>query len=382
MKKLLALILVLALSVFMLSGCMAIKEEIVINADGSTAITAFAGYTEEGLEMIMSAMGAEDTAASVEQFKAEAQAIEYNGIKYYGKTEQKNYATVEEYNQAIEEETTDSYEKLEKHADGSFTYTITLTGDELKDELEGAGYDDAQTEEIIKEMYAAYEITFPQDVKQIAGTSDGITISGNKIIIDVVKIVKSIKDATTFIFTTSKASGFTDVLPEAWYYAAVTKMAQGGLVNGVGNNLFMPEVTLTYAQFCQIMARAKGIGTGEINNYWAGKAVEGCVNAGYIISRGEITPENYDVAIPREAAVAAMYLAKKDIITVTNTLTIADIPDGDKISPEYKEAVLAAYNTGITQGVDENRTFNPDKTLRRAEVCQLFFNLDWTTAAQ
>ncbi len=381
MKKLLALILVLAVSAFMFSGCIASKENFVINADGSIDVTTFAGYTEEGLAMLMAAMGVEDTETAVAQYKENVQMLENNGIKYYGESEEKHYATVEEYNEYTKENSVAYYEKIDKHQDGSFTYTITLTGEEVNNELEGAGYDETEAEELIKEIYAAYEITFPSEVKQIEGISEGVTISGNTVLLDIVKITESISKETTFTFTTSQnAGGFTDVLPGAWYYNAVTKMAQGGLVNGVGNGLFMPENTLTFAQFCQIMARAKGLAIGEANGYWAAKAVESCVNAGYILNRGDFTPANYDVAISREVAVSAMYLAKKDTLTAQNTLTIADIPDGDKISPEYKEAVLAAYNTGITQGVDENKTFNPSNTLRRAEVCQLFFNLNWTTA--
>ena len=34
----------------------------------------------------------------------------------------------------------------------------------------------------------------------------------------------------------------------------------------------------------------------------------------------------------------------------------------------------------ITKGVDEMGTFLPKKSLTRAEVCQLFYNLNWSSA--
>ena len=102
------------------------------------------------------------------------------------------------------------------------------------------------------------------------------------------------------------------------------------------------------------------------------------VKAGYIVDRGEITPENYNVAIPREAAVAAMYIARPSNVKIVKKLTAEDIPDYADIAPEYQENVLKAYTCAITTGVDANRTFLPKNSLKRGEVCQLFYNLNWT----
>jgi hypothetical protein len=119
--------------------------------------------------------------------------------------------------------------------------------------------------------------------------------------------------------------------------------------------------------------------TTSENGYWAYGSIKSCIQAGYIVDRGEITSANYDVAIPREAAVAAMYKGKQaELFLPTNTLTATDIPDYDKISDVYKNDILNAYKYGITAGMDANRTFNPQGQLTRAQVCQLFYNLDWT----
>lgn len=80
---------------------------------------------------------------------------------------------------------------------------------------------------------------------------------------------------------------FKDVLPEQWYYAAVEAMAARGLVNGMGNGVFAPNETITYAQFCNIAAKAANMASGEENGYWGYKAIQSCVNAGIIESRGD-----------------------------------------------------------------------------------------------
>ena len=55
------------------------------------------------------------------------------------------------------------------------------------------------------------------------------------------------------------------------------------------------------------------------------------------------------------------------------------IPDYDEISPVYKESIKEAYKYGITSGMDDAHTFAPKSLLTRAQICQLFYNLGWTT---
>ena len=78
-----------------------------------------------------------------------------------------------------------------------------------------------------------------------------------------------------------------------------------------------------------------------------------------------------------EAAVSAMYLASKSTIenSIFGEISLEDIPDNADISEEYKENVVNAYNFGITKGNDDKLTFNPQGSLTRAQVCQLFYNL-------
>lgn len=390
--KMLSLVLAMALCCSMLTGCMGAIAEVEVNADGSGTVALSAGMTKESLEM-MASMDESGEAFDLSEYTP----FVYNGVTYYGAVESAPFSSVEEFNEAMSdevmEESTNGVDSgsvtLSQNKDGSFNLTIVATpetGDttELKESAttEGSEVDPAMVEELLKDFAIVYKFKFPNDVKQIQGPTAGITITGNELVMDMMKLGE-IKETTTYLFTTSdeKISSpvFVDVQPNAWYYNAVMAMAEGGLVAGVGNNKFNPEGTLTYAQFCTILARAKMLDTTSENGYWAYGSIKSCIQAGYIVDRGEITSANYDVAIPREAAVAAMYKGKQaELFLPTNTLTATDIPDYDKISDVYKNDILNAYKYGITAGMDANRTFNPQGQLTRAQVCQLFYNLDWT----
>ena len=301
---------------------------------------------------------------------------------------------------------------IEKDSEGNFIFTISNAKETINAEAMLPTDSESQNEMTEEDMKAFLEqfaivlkFSFPYDVIQLSGPTDGITIENNLLTIEALKMSTDVNPDTVFKFKATKSAGsssvtedeetpvtpvvtaptFTDVPEDKWYHKAVTALAQGGLVAGVGDNKFNPEGTLTIAQFCQILARAKNRATGtDENGYWAGIAIYECVDMGYIISNGDITPENYNVPITREAAVAAMYLASQaNFLNATpKGIKLEDIPDNAQISEVYKEHIVDAYNFGITNGNDDKLTFNPQGSLTRAQVCQLFYNLDWVRPAE
>ncbi len=54
------------------------------------------------------------------------------------------------------------------------------------------------------------------------------------------------------------------------------------------------------------------------------------------------------------------------------------IPDLSDIGEAYRDAINTAYAVGICSGVDAAGTFLPKNSISRAEVCQLFYNINWT----
>ena len=404
-KQKISLALVGAMMCTLLSGCMASTADIVITENGSGTIEASVGLTKEAL---LSMHGAEEL--NDEMYE---NTFVYNDVTYYGETKKGEFKNFEELNTIMNDSEKDGVDtgifNISKTESGDMTLILHVTpetGDTSAINEEIVQMDDNLTEEeaeaLLDSMVVVYSFTFPNDITQTKGEKTGITIDKNKITFDFIALGKAVTTETTYEFTTAEVETlidesteakeienpippviFTDVNTEDWYYEAVTAMAQGGLVGGYGNNLFGPNDTLTIAQFCQILARAEGFVTGaDESGYWAALAVKSCVDAGYIVTQGDVTRENYDKPITREMAVAAMYLAKKASLTENETkLAVTEIPDFDLISEQYKENILNAYKYGITNGVDEARTFDPQGLLTRGQVCQLFYNLNWTAPA-
>ncbi len=397
--KLLASVMALVVCCTVLTGCIGMVGNIKINADGSGSVVMRAGFSEEAMKII-------DSMGESQFEEGERQEFMYNGVKYIGSVASLDFSVPEEFNYFMtensEEEDTGvntGLFHLSKGVDGLLSLTLTAdetTGDtsavEEQMASEEAGLSQEVIDALLDEMALVYTFEFPCDVTQTVGETTGVEIVGNKITIDFIKLGEALNgrsDVLTFKSAVASAIeklGFNDVNVSDWFHMAVSAMADGGLVQGVGDNRFAPLDTLTYAQFCQILARAEGLEVGEENGYWAYKAIEACRDKGYIIDLGSYTPANYDVPMPREAAVAGMFRAKAtELFTsgkVGTSISDSDIPDYNSIDYNYRSDIVDAYNSGITNGIDSLRTFNPKGILTRAEVCQLFYNLDWTTIAK
>ncbi|MBR4110280.1 MAG: S-layer homology domain-containing protein [Clostridia bacterium] len=408
MKKTMSLLFMLVLLCATLTGCMGTIFEVNINEDCSGTLVLSTGLTEQGIATL-------EQMSDGQKFEYET-SFNYNGKTYYGEVQTQEFETINELTKLLsdnsEMDTESSNFIIEKDSEGNFIFTISNAKETINAEAMLPTDSESQNEMTEEDMKAFLEqfaivlkFSFPYDVIQLSGPTDGITIENNLLTIEALKMSTDVNPDTVFKFKATKSAGsssvtedeetpvtpvvtaptFTDVPEDKWYHKAVTALAQGGLVAGVGDNKFNPEGTLTIAQFCQILARAKNRATGtDENGYWAGIAIYECVDMGYIISNGDITPENYNVPITREAAVAAMYLASQaNFLNATpKGIKLEDIPDNAQISEVYKEHIVDAYNFGITNGNDDKLTFNPQGSLTRAQVCQLFYNLDWVRPAE
>ncbi|MBQ7491230.1 MAG: S-layer homology domain-containing protein [Clostridia bacterium] len=408
--KALALILAMAMLAVCLSGCalMMASVQVKINDDCTGTVNVRAGYSEELLEYMFTPGDESETVtfeyngkqyASLEEVKSALQSFVYEDETYYGEIVTSEFKNLDELNaQLVQVELDPSMTETQmpeterkttfrKGENGVITMDFQMKVMPAETE-EPAQEIPAEDKEAAEEMADAlldgyvllWEIEFPAPVKQTKGEPVGVSIEGNKLTLDFMQLSAAAQgQEVVMAFATKDPNGsFTDVLPSKWYFTAIEAMADRGIVNGMGDGTFDPEGTITYAQFCNIAAKTKKLDNGTENGYWAYKAVKSCIDAGYIADRGVITPANYDAAMPREAAVAAMsriFFAAMDGTRPDLTVTEQDIPDYNSISDSYKQDVLNAYKVGITQGVDSNRTFLPAKTLSRAEVCQLFYNV-------
>lgn len=167
---------------------------------------------------------------------------------------------------------------------------------------------------------------------------------------------------------------YEDVPASHWAYESVETVSESRLMQGYGDGRFGPADRLTIAQVAQILCNARGEETAPANGFWAYGAVERCRDVLECLpDLGAITAENYDVPVSRELAVHMLvngYGVRKG--QSARRVVLSDLPDGDEITPAYRDAVLAAYRSRLVLGVDSTGAFNPKGLLTRAEGAALF----------
>ncbi len=401
MKKLLAVLMTLIVGCGLFSGCMSVESGAVLNADGTGAYAMRSGMTEESLLMMAMLSGVETEEAALEmvaELKTQFEPVKINEEIYYTTTKTEEFTNLDELNELL----SSGEQGLLFHSNDDGTLGLSYLPSEesasqmvgldeatRKEMLESGETTEEEMLEFMRGIVMTFDFEFPGKVKQVSGPNTGIEISENALHINMMALLLPvfegkevevgscefvIEGVNATVSAPVEKTVFSDVSEDAWYYDAVMLMSDMGVVNGVGDGLFMPEGTLTYAQFCQILAKQMGVEVGSENGYWAEKAVAACVELGLIDNRGSFISENYDVPITREAAIAGMYRAVESAEAVKD-LTDADIPDFAEIDAKFQEDVLNAYRIGILSGVDDKGTFLPKKNLTRAEICQLFYNI-------
>ena len=152
--------------------------------------------------------------------------------------------------------------------------------------------------------------------------------------------------------------GFADVPAASWYYGYVTDLANAGVVNGVGNNLFDPAGMLTYGQAMRLLLVTAGYGEQErTGSHWASGFMDKAAAEGFI-PRGA----DPDAPISRLAFCRA---AAKAIHAET---ALTQSPFTDTNDP----GVLALYEAGVIDGMGDG-IFAPEATLTRAQISKIIW---------
>ncbi len=177
--------------------------------------------------------------------------------------------------------------------------------------------------------------------------------------------------ASTFNKTQTYSDGlFTDVAPEAWYSADVESSYEFGLVNGVGNNKFDPNGTVTVAQAITLAARFSAAYNNEEIPDSDGEWYTPYVN--YATDKNIITDNQFDsyTRAAKRFEVAMLFAASlpEDYFKPMNS--VYSIPDVSE-DKTYYEALMMLYKAGIAMGSDAKGTFNPDTNITRAEFSAL-----------
>lgn len=174
---------------------------------------------------------------------------------------------------------------------------------------------------------------------------------------------------------------FNDVEKDAWYYSAVQQAYDNGWFNGTSADTFAPENTMTRGMFVTVLGRFAGASqmpSGRFSDvaadmYYAGYvAWAASQNIVEGVAEDEFAPE---ASITREqmAAMIYRYLTAADL-KLDSVNDQKAFTDDAKISPWARDAVYAMQKIGLISGMDDG-SFQPDQTATRAQVATILMNL-------
>lgn len=173
-----------------------------------------------------------------------------------------------------------------------------------------------------------------------------------------------------------------DDAASGWYKPAVDFAQASGLMSGMGDNKFAPDVTTTRAMVAQVMYEladepdVSGL-TCPLSDVdstaWYADAVIWAYNAG-VVSGYEDGTFRPGRTITRQEMAVMFYgmLFGTDSILVEDDIKIAlgAFKDGDTVASWAREAVAVCYISGIMVG--DNGSFKPTDLLSRAQLAQVF----------
>ena len=225
----------------------------------------------------------------------------------------------------------------------------------------------------------------------------------------------------------SYSNSYTDVPTTYWAYHPIMTLTEGGLLAGYGNGKFGPNDTLTKEQVSIIYTRMIGNtpypnGNQEVASrayaaiWFTGRALthkgnhylteyetqlaKECGNLlnglSYAGSFGTMARGVYDCWRANLAAGRTIdYIDSVDELPDANeihawidanwqemksVLLMTGNYSKEEIVETCEDCICYAYNLGLMNGVDSNRTFAPNAPLTRAQLAQILYNMGWTYA--
>ena len=176
-----------------------------------------------------------------------------------------------------------------------------------------------------------------------------------------------------------ETKAFADVPANAWFKKAVDYVNGKGLMSGVDENNFGPELLTNRAMLVTILWRMEGCPTSEqATTFTDIKATDYFYNAvlwaaeNKIVSGVSETGFAPNDSITREqlAAILYRYAAYKGYDVTQGGMAVREFSDYEKISSYARSSVAWAVNAGIVSGKGNN-TLDPGGVATRAEVASM-----------
>ncbi|NLV35972.1 MAG: S-layer homology domain-containing protein, partial [Clostridiaceae bacterium] len=178
------------------------------------------------------------------------------------------------------------------------------------------------------------------------------------------------------------SKGFKDVKENHWAYDAIMWMFEKGIINGVGNNNYNPNGTVTRAEFAKMMVNTLNLKKYYPDNpsfldvdkkNWAYPYVEGAKNylTGWKTTSGHYYKPS-QAAVREDMAVALVNALGYQNETIDES-NLSQFADAGSINVKLKRHVALAVKHGLMEGSNNNgqKVFNAQGSLTRAEAAVL-----------
>jgi hypothetical protein len=167
---------------------------------------------------------------------------------------------------------------------------------------------------------------------------------------------------------------YADVKPVHWAYEAVKAMSDRSVITGYPDGSFLPDNTVTYGEFIKMaLIAATGEDAGNAaSGHWASNYYNKALEQGYFTVY-DIDQSYLGNKIPR-AHMALLVSSILDDVKIENYDEIQKGITDITYKTKYEYDITKAYATGILTGYTD-KTFQPDKTLSRAEAATVIYRL-------
>lgn len=177
---------------------------------------------------------------------------------------------------------------------------------------------------------------------------------------------------------------FSDLSKEHWAYEPIIEMANRGILNGYPNGTFLPDSSITRAEFAKILVLALNLKADKTEiefqdvskNDWSYQYIQSASKylSAYRDNQNNLVymPNNKAV---REDIAVAIVIASGHENDKYSLKTLDKFSDKEEISTNLRKYVAIAVENGLMSG-HANGTFEPKGYLTRAQVSKLMRNIE------
>ena len=185
----------------------------------------------------------------------------------------------------------------------------------------------------------------------------------------------------TVVYYTDRGNLFADVDPDSWYYEPMDRLAEAGLMSGMGDHIYEPHTKLTRGMLVTILYAYEGKTFGgqwdktnpftDVNSdAWYAEAVEWAYRSGVTAGYTETTfAPNLDLTRQELSVMIDGFLKYRGAPLSRGNSCAGIFADYDKISDWARSSIEAMVQAGMLAG--DGKNVNPQDTATRAEVAAI-----------